>query len=455
MSLAKLQQNSQKYQDGLYQTAHCLDSISDSICDILQRLGSVQHDASALVATIQNEVNLSSPISEFEAKAFCQNIQGVFFLSSVLWPLRLSLIYIDSKGKNNPESIVLDNCDFDTEVNSARGLYKLIIQLPESIVLPWLQSICAKNDSYSLMDAFELKDENAFVDAFEKHKNKKSIIDTFVSKANEVALINNILDTFKPNANLTIWDFFKLSQKTILQTCNRPGLELSYRISKDPLRFLFANPSLMENEISLEYKSALLDYLSEKDTFDNFEMNIIEDIIQEPNFIVFTNKLLAECKECIKQEPISEGIPNTLKNDELAPFPFPYNIIQIESKQTKLFLECLYEKLLNSDGKQYLERGRKELFVYLFGGSEEKPNQPIPLIWLRQKNELQAFLLALFGKKAGEDPGWSTFNNYFWWKNEYNDPKLANNSGNISSDIIDRFDNIVNKIKEEIVSNPN
>ena len=147
---------------------------------------------------------------------------------------------------------------------------------------------------------------------------------------------------------------------------------------------------------------------------------------------------------------------NIVEKDRLKPFPFPHNNINIEPKQVKPFLEQLYEKLLNSDGKQYLEKGQKELFVYLFGGSEKQPFPCVPLLWLRQKNELQAFLLSLFGDKAGDDPGWSTFNKYFWWKKENNAPELANSSGgNISSDIKDRFKKLVNGIKKEFISIPN
>ena len=450
MSLAKLQKNIQEYQNGLYQTAHSLDSISDFICDILQRLGSVQNDATALTALIQNEMNLPFPVSESEAKAFYENMQGLFFSISVLSPLRLSLNYIDSKGKNTLESIHLEDCDFDTDINSARGLYELIIQLPESIVLPRLQDICAKNDSYLLMDAFERKDADSFVEAFERQNNKKAIIDAFVSKANKVALINNAWETFKPNAKLTIWDFFELSQKTILQTCNRPGLELSYRTAKDPQRILFADPSLMEHELWQAYKTSLLEYLSKKDIFDDFETKTIEGIIQDQNFVAFTEKLLAECEEELKRE----SNLNTPENNELHPLAFPYNHIKINKNQVKPFLEELYRTLLNSEGKQYIEKGCEEQFVFLLGGSDECPASRAPLLWLKQKNELQALLIALYGENAGNNPGWEVLKKYFWWKQVGRVPELANSSGsNISTIVKTKFDNIVKTAKKEASSN--
>ena len=454
MNLDQTAKEYEDYKDGLYHTAHLLDSFYSQICDHFLYLMSIHNNVDTLASTIKDVLNLSVPISESETNNYYENIQGIVFMVSVLWPLQLSLTYIESQGKNTIESILMDNSNVNTNVSSARSLYDLIIRMPESIVLPLLQEICEKNDSFSLIDAYQSNNAKDFIDAFEKQKDKKFIIDAFVSKARKTELINNLIESLDPDTNWTVWDYFRLSQKSIFQICQESGLGLSYRIAQDPQRFLFADPKILEKEAKQAYKSALMKYLSKKGIFDEYEKSIIEEIIQDQNFIALTNELLAECEQTIKNESMGEESTASTKNDKLKPLPFPYENIKIKKDKKRAFLDELYELLLNHENpdKPYIQHNQKNTFIYLFGGSEEKPSPCIPILWLRQKNELQAFLLAFFGENAGKDPGWSKLNNYFWLNIENTNPQLANSIGNLSKQAAYTLDKLVKPLIEKYTS---
>lgn len=447
MTLEELRQKNKEYRFGLIQIAHMYDDNKQVFLDRIQNLYDTDENCFAYQGGIPNSVIKSALIETLEAYLF--NI-------SVIEPLRRLLYHFETKGrwKTSINTTYNIKFEFDSRIHTSRSIFQLIRQLPEYVVLEELDVVYSENNDESLLDAYIQQNEDDFARSFGqlKQNEKEYLINVFIRIAKALNLspvINEIKSKKYKGLDEVIEDNELLASLTDEML---PGTGfLSLRIED-----ILQNGTSLATIQSMKtpYKNELKEYLFKKALMDDFTKDVIEEIIQNPDYLDITNKLLAECEEELKMESIDKECTHASENNELMPFPFPYNNIQIEAKQTNVFLEQLYEKLLNSDGKQYLEKGRKESFVYLFGGSEEKPNQRQPLVWLRQKNELQAFLLALFGEQAGEDPGWSTFNNYFWWKKQYNAPELANNSGNISSDIKGKFVRIMNDTKKELSPSP-
>lgn len=443
MNLDQIAKEYEDYKDGLYHTAYILDPFYSQICDHFQFLISIHNDRDTLTSTIKNVLKLSDPITESEANNYYENIQGIFFMVSVLWPLQLSLSYIESQGKNAMESLLMDNSNINTNVFSARSLYDLIIHLPESIVLPLLQDICEKNDSFSLIDAYQSNNAEDFINAFEKQKDKMDIIDAFVSKARKTELINNAIESLNPNANWTIWDFFRLSQKSLLLTCQEPGLELAYRIAQNPQRFLFADPKLLEQEAKQAYKSALMKYLSKKGMFDEYEKSIIEGIIQDQNFIALTNELLDECRKEKEQGCLNDENGGANGENGIIPLPFTTSVT-IDTNDRIMFLTELYDKLVD---KRYVDSNKCDDFVFLLGGGSKCPKDLAPIKWLKQKNQLQAFCSVYLNKDTNIE--WSTLNSYFTWKG--GSPKLSNSCGVIPKNFKTNFLAIFEECKTKIL----
>ena len=450
MNLDKLRQKTEEYRNGLEQAAHQFDEFKQIITEKMQIFDA--EDLPAEEKKVMEEAGCA-PIPKILSAL--NETKKALLLSVSASSLGNVLKYYDSQGKTMIS--LSENCDIDSEAQTPREIFRLIKQLPKYDVIDLLDIICRENDSFALLDAFKQDNENGFVIAFEQLKEKHNTIDRILSFAQKHSLIPMAMDLLK-EAPIEREDYTAVLNDIDIAAPVFNNILSGIGLQQLNLDELYSNgtPLMTQQDAETFYKKILLSYLRCKPKMDDYTIEVAEKIIQNPDHLDIVNKLLVECEEIIKKESMGEESQYVAEKDELKPFPFPHNIINIEPKQVKPFLERLYEKLLNSDGKQYLEKGRKDLFIYLFGGSEEQPDQCVPLVWLRQKNELQALLLALFGDEAGKDPGWSTFDNYFRLKIKNKIPELANSSGgNISSDIKDRFKKLVNGIKTGFISNPN
>ena len=451
MNLEQITKNYEEYKEELDQALHKLDDYKQK-CNEEFLLSKAEMLKSP--EKIQEEFRQS--IDEWE-KDFEK------FLSSVLFPitcvLPLQTIIAHYLTKNRVPFLKEEvNLIIKTKNPSVRDIYRIFKQLPEKVTLYIFNNIGIG----FIIDAFR-DGENCFYNKFESLENKSDILDELYFIAKTLELGSNVEQLFDINDENTLEAvrFYLQEYKDSVKA--HPEYKKTNAVCDafDPNQFVQMDYKTSSINVDLNrildfYKQLLLEYIELSPRFDSYTKKCADKVLQNPEYIEITNELLAECEQTINNESMGEESLNIVEKDELKPFPFPHNIINIGPKQVKPFLERLYEKLLNNDGKQYIEKNQKDLFVFLFGGSEEQPTSPcVPLVWLRQKNELQAFLLAFFGEKAGEDPGWATFNNYFWWKKENKAPKLANSSGsNISSDIKDKFVKILNGIINEFSSNP-
>lgn len=456
MNLEELHKKQEEFKNGLVQTAHIFDDFRQQLTQWLQEL----RNSKDMPPKRKEEMEATDQMSAQKVVlAQIETAEALLLHFTITLPLAYVMSYIETKGKWRFDAIPSAGLDFDfdTNVHSSDEIYRLIIQLPEYLVLDVLNEINGNSGS-SAIDAYKQHDAEGFVKSFQQlEKNERqATIDKFIY----IAKVGNYQQLAKEiyDKDYTIEDDFIsdmdavapiLKEISSSDNCHAEKYGLPI-IKPEDLMCLDGVPHTSLQEMKESCKQILLLYLKRKPKMEFFPKEVAEGIIQNPDYIDITNELLVECEDIIRMESLSS---NNVLEGGLSPLCIPYDTLNLEPKQVKPFLERLYEKLLNSDGKQYLEKDQKELFVYLFGGSEVQPDQCVPLVWLRQKNELQAFLIALFGDNAGEDPGWSTFNKYFWWKTENNAPALANSSGRISSETKSRFVTILNAIKKDVVSN--
>lgn len=449
MNIEQIIKNYEEYKEGLDQALHKLDNYKQKCNEEF-----LLSKAEMLKSPEKIQEGSGQSIDEWE-KDFEELRSSFLFPITCVLPLQTIIAHYLAKNSipslNEEVDLIIK-----TKNPSVRDIYRIFKQLPENVTVSIFNNIGIG----FIIDAFR-DGEDCFYVKFESLENKSEILDELYFIAKTFELGSNVEQLFDINDENTLEavKFYIQEYKDSVKAHPEYKNTNAFCEAFDPNQFVQMDHKTSRISVDLNgsmnyYKQLLIKYIELSPRFDSYTKKCIDKVLQSPDYIDITNELLAECKEELKQESINNEEHNIPENNELKPFPFPYNNIKIEEEQTKTFLEKLYEKLLNSEGKQYLEKGQKELFVYLFGGSEEKPNTCVPLVWLRQKNELQAFLLAFMGENAGEDTGWATFNNYFWWKKENQAPKLANSSGrNINSDIKDKFVKIMNGIKKEFVSN--
>lgn len=330
---------------------------------------------------------------------------------------------------------------------SVREIYRVLSKLPENTALLILDSVGIG----FLIDVFR-DGEDGFASAFASLDDKTKIMDELIFnvKTFELGACAKRVSEVNDENTLEAVKFYLQGYKNSVRA--HPDYEYLNSLFDANLEGFVQidnnSSSIIVDESGITdlFRKLLLEYIKLSPDFDPYTQACADKILNNPEYIEFTSKLLAECKEELKRESICKEKPDSVYDGELLPLPFPYENVKLKEAQKESFLAELYELLLNANvnrDKPYIQTNKKELFVYLFGGFEAKPVPCTPIIWLRQKNELQAFLLALYGNNAGNDPGWAKFNNYFWWKTEGISPQLANNSGNISEDAIVKLNNLL------------
>lgn len=448
MNLDELRQKTEEYRNGLEQAAHQFDEFKQIITEKMQIF-----DAEDL-PTEEKKVMEEAGCAPIPIILSALNeTKKALLLSVSALSLGNVLSYYDSQGKTRIN--LSENCDIDSEVQTPREIFRLIKQLPKYDVIDLLNIICRENDSFALLDAFKQDNENGFVFAFEQLKEKHNTIDRILSFAQKHSLYPVAIDLLN-EASIEREDYTAVLNDIDIAAPVFNNILSGIGLQPLNLDELYSNgtPLMTQQDAEALYKRFLLSYLRHKPKMDDYTIEVAEEIIQNPDHLDIVNKLLVECEEVIKKESIREESTGSTKNNELEPLPFPYENIKIKKDKKRAFLDELYELLLNPENpdKPYIQHDQKNTFIYLFGGSEEKSSPCIPVLWLRQKNELQAFLLAFFGESAGKDPGWSKLNNYFWLNKENTSPQLANSIGNLSEQAVYTLNKLVKPLIEKYTS---
>ena len=301
---------------------------------------------------------------------------------------------------------------FDLPKNpSVRDIYRGLSKIPENAALFILDSVGIG----FLIDVFR-DGEDGFVSAFASLDDKTKIMDEliFCVRTFELGAFTGCVSEINDENTLDAVKFYMQGYKNSVRA--HPDYEYLnsfYDANLDNFIQIDNNSSSISvDEIGITnlLRKLLLKYIKLSPDFDTYTQACADKILNNPDYLELINKLLLECEEELK----SESILNTPENNELTPLAFPYNHIKIKKNQARPFLETLYRTI--SGGRQYIEKGCEEQFVFLLGGSDECPASCAPLLWLKQKNELQALLIALYGENAGNNPGWEVLKKYFWLK---------------------------------------
>lgn len=446
MNLEQITKNYEEYKEGLDQALHKLDDYKQK-CNEEFLLSKAEMLKSP--EKIQEESRQS--IDEWE-KDFEE------FRSSVLFPitcvLPLQTIIAHYLAKNSVPFLKEEvNLIIKTKNPSVRDIYRIFKQLPEKVTLYIFNNIGIG----FIIDAFR-DGENCFYNKFESLENKSDILDELFFIAKTLELGSNVEQLFDINDENTLEAvrFYIQEYKDSVKAHPEYKNTNAFCESFDPNQFVQVDHKTSRISVDLNgsidyYKQLLMKYIELSPRFDSYTKKCADKVLQNPDYIDITNELLAECEELIKVAGPTEKDSGFVKKDKFEPLPFPYKLSGISKDKKRLFLEDLYESLLAppSPGQPFIHDDQKESFVCIFNGSKEATSPCAPILWIRQLNELQAFLKALYGKNAGQSPKWSIFNKYFWIKKEGVIPNLSHSCGNISSVAIHTLEMIVNPLIEK------
>lgn len=450
MNFDQITKKYEDYKKGLEQDLHKLDDIKKEVSEELFLL-----KTETLKSPEKIEIESGQTIKEWE-NDFEEFYKSAIFPISCILPLQTVIAHFSTKINTLFSSKEI-NMELDPIVPSSREIYHVIKQLPEEIASLALDGL----GTDSLVNAYR-EGEESFTSVFELLTNKSEIINELVLFVKLVDLGSGVEQVFNINDENTIEAIKFYLKECIASVKEHPDLENTNALfdTFGPEQFISIDHNTSRMSIDSQrhydyYKQLLFKYIKLSPDFDLYTQQCADKILQNPDYIGITNELLAECEQTIKNESMGEESTVSTKNDELKPLPFPYEIIKIKKDKKRAFLDELYDLLLNpeSPDKPYIQYDQKNTFIYLFGGSEEKPSPCIPVLWLRQKNELQAFLLAFFGENAGKDLGWSKLNNYFWLNKENTNPQLANSIGNLSKQAVYTLNKLVKPLIEKYTSN--
>lgn len=381
--------------------------------------------------------NTKVVINAFLSK-YSESMDAAKLYYSCVAPLQILLSTYLSKGKTDlftPKEI---SFDFDSTAHSARDIYKLIIQLPEYVVLKELQRICIENDTDAILDAYKSRNEEDFVKFFALIKNKQSVKDELIAISKTIDMSNNCIRLSEQEINndnlCDNIDFLLFSAQDVSNTIQpldhiRKAPSFQNMFSEDGL------PEINLQNVIKEYKRILLLYLDNVQKFDSITEEYANQIIQNPDYYDTTKALLDECQK-LKDK---NGEKNAIR---IIPLPFTSSI-SVENDKRILFLTELYNTLVNN---RYVDSNRCEDFVFLMGGEISCPENLTPINWIKQKNQLQAFCSAYLGKESNIE--WSTLNSYFTWKGGL--PNLSNSCGVIPINYKNTFLNYFKECKKKV-----
>lgn len=299
MTIEELRQKNNEYRTGLVQAVQLLEDKKQELLDFIQCIKDSDVQSLAYKG--------GAPASEIKT-ALLETAEAFLFNVSVIFPLKQALYYYVTKGKmsTDPNTHYDIKFDFDSRIHTSRSIFRLIKQLPEYYVLEELDDVCSDNNDDSILDAYLQQDEDGFVQSFGrlKQNEKDYLIKTFI----RIAQALNTQPVFVEIYNKKYKGLSEFNEDLALITPivdeMLPGSGvLSFKV-EDILQN--ATPLATIQSMKEPYKKALQYYLFRKALMDGFTKDVIEGIIQNPNYIDITKELLAECNEFDEPKTVVE-----------------------------------------------------------------------------------------------------------------------------------------------------
>lgn len=369
MSIAKRLEEQKKYRELLIKLSHLFDSL---LSDIKEN-------------DICNHEELSFTIHLASLNNVIETIERRNFASPLI-----PLMDTNLSCSNGP-------------IHTPGDLYDWLSQIPEDAVIQMLSNQCDQIGNYSLIESFRQKDKETFIQSFEQIEDKRSLFD----KTNSLIQIYEMLGDMVEMFNKKIYDpelVYSMGREgSHLMDMNGP-LDYHYEKALQQLCNGFLPIGVSLNDLWDDYKKLIKKSIELNLT--PIEFDVINDMVIRHGFADIYNELYPQCLKEVQQDIIKEG------RKTLEPIDFPEHL-GIEPEKKESFLRALYKELV---GKSYISPNREDDFVYLLGGPIARPDDLMPINWLKKfKYTSQAFFAAFCGK---EFKSWTTLDAIATFKGE-------------------------------------
>lgn len=412
MSIAKRLEEQKKYRELLIKLSHLFDSLlsdikGNDICNH-EELSFTIHLAS-----------LNNVIETIERRNF----------ASPLIPLMDTNLSCSNGPKHTPGD-----------------LYDWLSQIPEDAVIQMLSNQCDQIGNYSLIESFRQKDKETFIQSFEQIEDKRSLFDKTNSLIHIYEMRGDAIEMF----NKKIYDpelVYSMGREgSHLMDMNGP-LDYHYEKALQQLCNGFLPIGVSLNDLLDDYKKLIKKSIELNLT--PIEFDVINDMVIRHGFVDLYNELYPQCLKEVQRDIFKkEGKP-------LEPIDFPEHL-GIEPEKKESFLRALYKELV---GKSYISPNREDDFVYLLGGPIARPDDLMPINWLKGSNrnmrQIQCFFIAYLDipqkVENKNDHNWTVLAPLNTWDGEtmttFNNPSNAFVKG---INEINRFKNTLSVISSNI-----
>lgn len=350
--------------------------------------------------------------------------------------------------------VVPENNDLNTSFSTPRELFDVLQQLPPSVVEKELGGLCEERNSYMLLNSYKEKDKERFIQSFEQTPNNSEIMTHFRYVIKRENFMCDVRE-FQNTEHMTLSDAINVVES--LEPDMNALAEYYGNMNYEYIKPLFANPAgYLEGKpvITIQglkdlYKKVITLFIKLDDKLNDFEKNVIDNVIKESGFADIYNELYPQCLKEVQQDNIKE------EGKTLEPIDFPEHLgIELEKRES--FLRALYKELV---GKSYISPNREDDFVYLLGGKIARPDDLKPINWLKGSNrnmrQIQCFFIAYLDipqkVENKNDHNWTVLAPLNTWDGEtmttFNNPSNAFVKG---INEINRFKNTLSVISSNI-----
>jgi hypothetical protein len=455
MSLKELRRIKEEYRIELEQIAHKYDKEVRFLKTLHDNLQNYEEQEKSMISDgcipPQNKKN-----TEIEW------VKYLLFSFEIVLPLNCVLDYYDSKGKwmFDPELLQEIDFDFDAIKHTPRDIFKLIMKLPEYLVLATFNDYCSNNRVDALFDAYKQQDEEGFVREYNQLQpgEKQKIQETLISIGRG---INCSMLMVELGGELENSESFESDFHLVAEQFNEYVNEDKELASVFGGMFSREGEFINDNNTAIYfqkakdlYKQDLLFRMVNEYKMDSFTKDIIEKIIQNPDYLDITNELLTECEDTIRitiaefrKKNNSTGQDNQFKlSNKPFPLPFPEHL-EINKNKQNVFFKTLYNELVK---RKFISNDTSLTdFQYLLGGEKPEDYNGAKIVWLYTKTQLHCFFICYYGDTAGKKYGWKVLNKMFTIEG---DDHLENNPSDVKSassePYIDTFKSIIERAKK-------
>lgn len=429
MNIKKITKDYEDYKEGLESDLLKLEGIRQKYKEVLLEM---KKELLPFPDKTQKETDFSIEKWENDFDEFCN--LSLFPITCIL-PLQYIIVHFKYKKSFKFLSIPAIDSSINLSDTSASNIFQIMKQLPENISLIILDNICSELN-VNLLDSYK-DGEDSFVKAFDTLNSKSDFINEWLLEMKAIVDEQSVEQLFNIDDENTIEAINFHFQGIVDDVKRHPKFEYTNEVCD-----AFENDYFKTDEngmvcIDLEekiewYKKLLLRYLTLSPRFDSFTKKCADKILQHPDYLDLNNELLDECRK--EKEHREDGI---------IPLPFTTSV-SIDKNDRIMFLNELYNTLAD---RRYVDSNKCDDFVYLLGGGSKCPENLVPINWLKQKNQLQAFCSAYLDKNT--DIEWSELNSYFTWKG--GPPKLSNSCAVIPKNYIKTFTTYFEECKTKIL----